>query len=382
MDERKPTQFAPAERAGEETLRRQEAAVGAGMGKEASAAMGGVAAPTMVLNAQRQIVYANPAARRLMEAGGGGTACGRRPGEALECAHASETESGCGTTEHCRTCGAVLAILSAQGGEPDVRECRITKSDREALDLRIWTMPIEFGGEKYTVLSALDVADEKRRRALERVFFHDILNAAAGLRGLSELVSGVPADEAPKFNEMIRELAEKLIEDIQAQRDLANAENHEYAAKPAEWRTGAALEEACNMYRGLAGTHGVRLEASPSRADAGFTSDKVLVRRVLGNLIKNAVEASQPGDAVTVDCAVAGGSATFSVHNPAAMPEEARLQMFQRSFSTKGGGRGLGTYSVKLFAETYLGGKATFRSAEGEGTTFSVELPLEWGARI
>ena len=380
MDGSKPTQFAPAERADPETVRRQADAVGAGMGKET--AKGGVPALTLVLNAQRQIVYANPAAQKLMSRGDPGALCGRRPGEALDCAHAAETESGCGTTAHCRTCGAVLAILAAQGGEEDVRECRISKSDREALDLRVWTMPIEFKGETYTVFSALDVADEKRRRALERVFFHDILNAAAGLRGLSELVAGVSAEEAPKFNEMIRELAGKLIEDIQAQRDLANAENHEYVAKPAGWRTGAALEEVFNMYRGLAGTHGVRLEMSPARADGEFCSDKVLVRRVLGNLIKNAVEASQPGDAVTVDCAVEGEVATFSVHNPAAMPEEARLQMFQRSFSTKGGGRGLGTYSVKLFAEKYLGGKASFRSEEGEGTTFYVALPREWGAKI
>ena len=64
------------------------------------------------------------------------------------------------------------------------------------------------------------------------------------------------------------------------------------------------------------------------------------------------------------------------MHNPSVMPRDIQLQVFQRSFSTKGSGRGLGTYSVRLFTEKYLGGSISFRSAEGEGTTFRVTLPL------
>ena len=57
------------------------------------------------------------------------------------------------------------------------------------------------------------------------------------------------------------------------------------------------------------------------------------------------------------------------------MTEAVRHQIFQRSFSTKGPGRGLGTYSVKLFTEQYLKGKVGFESLEGKGTTFFVSLP-------
>ena len=53
------------------------------------------------------------------------------------------------------------------------------------------------------------------------------------------------------------------------------------------------------------------------------------------------------------------------------------MQIFQRSFSTKGQpGRGIGTYSIKLFGETYLGGRGFVSPAEApEGTTFSIVLP-------
>ena len=52
------------------------------------------------------------------------------------------------------------------------------------------------------------------------------------------------------------------------------------------------------------------------------------------------------------------------------------MQIFKRSFSTKGKGRGLGTYSVRLLAENYLKGKAGFISNEKEGTIFFVDLPV------
>lgn len=50
------------------------------------------------------------------------------------------------------------------------------------------------------------------------------------------------------------------------------------------------------------------------------------------------------------------------------------MQIFQRSFSTKGKGRGIGTYSVRLLSENYLKGNISFVSNEYEGTIFTVEL--------
>jgi len=58
------------------------------------------------------------------------------------------------------------------------------------------------------------------------------------------------------------------------------------------------------------------------------------------------------------------------------MPEEIQSQVFQRSFSTKAkSGRGIGTHSMKLLGERYLGGRVEFLSDEAAGTTFSITLP-------
>jgi sensor histidine kinase regulating citrate/malate metabolism len=62
------------------------------------------------------------------------------------------------------------------------------------------------------------------------------------------------------------------------------------------------------------------------------------------------------------------------------MPRSVQLQVFNRSFSTKGAGRGLGTYSMKLLTERFLGGRVWFTSTREAGTTFYASYPLVWGA--
>ncbi len=97
---------------------------------------------------------------------------------------------------------------------------------------------------------------------------------------------------------------------------------------------------------------------------------------MLGNMLKNGLEATSPGKTVTMKCSEQGESVVFAVHNCEVMPEEIQLQIFQRSFSTKGQtGRGIGTYSIKLFAEQYLRGKVNFSSAAPEGTSFILTIP-------
>ncbi len=59
------------------------------------------------------------------------------------------------------------------------------------------------------------------------------------------------------------------------------------------------------------------------------------------------------------------------------MELDTQLQLFQRGFTTKGDGRGLGLYGAKLLAEGYLGGTIGFDSDVDSGTVFYVDVPLE-----
>ncbi len=93
--------------------------------------------------------------------------------------------------------------------------------------------------------------------------------------------------------------------------------------------------------------------------------DPSQLQQVILNLMVNARDAMPNG-----------GEVVFEVHNPGVMPETVQRQIFQRSFSTKDEvGRGIGTYSVRLLAEQYLGGRVSFVSEPEAGTIFTVRVP-------
>jgi signal transduction histidine kinase len=370
-----PTAFAPAERDSPQQVSQQADAVAGS--RHVRDLLDAVPNIVLILNHNRQIVYANDVMVNFLGLSDGKCLLGQRPGEALDCIHSTEHEGGCGTTEFCKTCGAARAILACQQtGKRDEQECRITRRrDGDALDLRVWTTPFFVGLNRFTAVAISDISDEKRRRALEHIFFHDVLNVAAGLKGLSDLVARGTSRPNLEFFKRIQLLSRQIIDEIDAQRDLDGAETGELQVQVEQLRSRQVLESVVEVYAGHPTSLERILVIATDAANAPFFSDGTLLRRVVGNMTKNALEASKPGESVTLGCAALDGHVRFSVHNPGAMPEEVRLQVFQRSFSTKGRGRGLGTYSMKLLSERYLKGKVTFTTDPHNGTTFFAEFP-------
>ncbi len=332
----------------------------------------------LVLNQYRQIVYTNQALLTYLKLDDSSSIFGLRPGEVLDCEHAAELPDGCGTTEFCQACGALNAILSSQKGNTDIQECRIVqKESGEALDLRVWTTPLFVDGDRYTIFALHDISHEKRRAMLERIFFHDILNTAGNLRNYAVLLKSAPLEEVPEFAEDIQRLSESLIDEIQSQREISRAENGDLMVKPVSLNPAELIEEIASLYKRQEDFSGIKLLVRFTPPEIELVSDHSLLRRILINMVKNAVEACQPGDTIQMGYSLVADQIVFRVHNPSVMPALVRLQIFQRSFSTKGAGRGLGTYSIKLLGERYLGGKVTFHSEEGKGTEFTLAIPIK-----
>ncbi|MCX6151979.1 MAG: PAS domain-containing sensor histidine kinase [Ignavibacteriales bacterium] len=331
----------------------------------------------LVLNNNRQIVYANKHVLDIFALKNDSTLIGMRPGEALNCEHSFDMEGGCGTSEHCQTCGAVMAILNSQHLNPDIQECRILqKNTGIALDYRIWTTPLHLKEDLFTIFSIQDIQDEKRRKVLERIFFHDIMNTASGLKGISEIMVESKDEEFEEYKNILYSLTDRLIDEIKTQRELLAAENNELDVNMESFHTLSFLNEVEQTYRQYEIAKNKIIRTDPSAADIKIASDKVLLWRVITNMLKNAIEASTPNQTITIGCNVNSNTVEFWVHNPNFMKREIQLQIFQRSFTTKGRGRGIGTYSIKLLTEGYLKGKVRFISSEVEGTTFFAAIPI------
>jgi hypothetical protein len=371
-----PSRFAPAARKTREEAWRQSRQVK--QAPHVCALLDCFPVPAMILNQERQLIAANQKLTSLL--GRPAEAIlGLRLGEAFSCIHSSDEPGGCGTSVFCRMCGAVKANLVCWSDRvPNIQECRLTchsPQGWQALDLRVLAAPVSIGPDEFTAVSLMDITDEKRRMVLEQMFFHDVLNSASGIQGVLDVLPGLSGPDVAKMLRIAHDLSDQLLEEIRAGRDLGAAERGELHTTPRTLAVHPFLARLCALYGHLPMSGGRTIEHRCSPESASITSDESLLSRVIGNLIKNALEASCPGQTVTVQFD-GGPPPGFSVHNQSVMPEPVKLQIFQRSFSTKAAyGRGVGTYSVKMLAERYLKGTVSFRSEPGEGTTFTVTLP-------
>ena len=334
----------------------------------------------MILNPQRQILAVN---RQLLhDLGLGSTGCvvGRRPGEIIECIHATEGPGGCGTSPFCSTCGAVLSILtSQQEGQPVQGECLATVRRgeyTEAAEFRVRATPVRIGNHDFTVLVFNDISGEKRREALERTFFHDILNTITGLMGWSDLLRKTGTLDPREVAGRIVALSNRLSREVQDQRRLSQAERGSLEVTVEKTSVRGIYETLQSIFSEHDAARNKKVEFDPVAPEEDLMADASLLARVLTNMIKNALEAIPDGETVRVRFERQGGDPVFLVHNPGAIPPEVAMRIFQRSFSTKEGrGRGIGTYSMKLFGEKFLGGKVSFKTSKENGTVFSIRLP-------
>lgn len=332
----------------------------------------------VILNRHRQIIAVNDKLAALLRRSRE-EIIGLRPGEALNCIHSGEEPAGCGTTRFCRFCGAAEALVQHQStGTPTVEECRILSRENQdilGLNFRISATRLVVEGEEFTVFAVRDIGDEKRRQMLEQIFFHDLLNVANVLRGIVEMWPDLDGEEAAATSRLASRLTRQLVEEIEFQRNLWAAERGDLEVCITDLDAQEVLNNVCDLCGQQSTDEGKAIVVAPLSGHSQFRSDERLLLRVLGNLVKNAIEASLRGQVVTI-CFQNDGVPTFQVHNETAMSEEIQAQLFQRSFSTKGqSGRGLGTYSVKLLTERYLAGTVEFVSTPETGTLFTVKLP-------
>ncbi len=221
--------------------------------------------------------------------------------------------------------------------------------------------------------------DISERKQIERIFFHDIINTAGNLVNLVELIEEDNIDESEKKNLLKKfgEVSKRIIDEINTHRHLVTSEKSKIQLNIKKLRSLDFLEKIVNTYNQTDLFNSNYVKISEESENILFECDETLLGRVLGNMIKNAMEASSKGETISLTSIQENGMVSYSVSNSSFIPEDIQSQLFNRSISTKGSGRGLGLYSMKFLTENYLNGKIFFTSTKKEGTTFKVSYPLE-----
>lgn len=334
-----------------------------------------------VLNEHRQILALNDSFLKLLGIHDAESVLGLRLGEALGCTYRDANQGGCGTSAYCTTCGAAITMVTClTSGQPSEKECAVTvelNGSTRDLFLKVRACPITIDDRRLILLFVQDITHQQQWEALGRVFFHDLSNIIYGLVGSSEIL----LDEATHANrdivERIHRLSMRLSREVQMQKHLTEMADADYHPVVQQISVEQIFRELQMTFDTHPAARNRDIEFGREHRGVVFRSDFFLVVRVLTNMVVNALEATDEGNAVNIWATPEDEGIAFYVWNHQVIAPQVIDRVFQRNISTKAiSGRGLGTYSIKLFGETFLDGKVGFTSSETEGTTFRLRLPL------
>ena len=336
------------------------------------------AAFLVILNRNREIVFCNRTALSLAVVASLPAALGLRLGEAFGCVHVAQQSEGCGTTEFCRTCGAMPGVMDGPPNDAASIKWHIVRGSTGAEEtnaLMVTVSPIE-DRQEFLVCTLTDFSHEKRRQMVERMFFHDILNTAAGAKGCADLLKEELAGGAnSELAEMVDQCASELLSDLRGQRLLSQAQDGRLSITPKVIETLELVRTVAAEFRDYSQSRERTILVDPLSEDVRMETDPEVLSRSLGNMLKNALVATPPGGTVTIGCHATQDGIEFSVHTPAFIPRAAQPQIFSRPLSAKDEGWVMGTYSMKLLTERYLEGTVRFESDPVHGTRFVALYP-------
>jgi signal transduction histidine kinase len=372
------TYFAPPERATTERLKNDIALLS--NNPVINALLLSVGGLLAVLNEERQIVSLNSELLRELGIMDAEEVLGLRPGEAIQCIHSGEMPGGCGTSQSCSGCGAVLAIVTSMASNhPVERKCVATverNGRKEDICLRVRSSPLAVDSQRFLLLFIHDITQSEKWASLERAFFHDISNIITGIMGAAELMKIKDAAGKNELSKQIVLMVERLDSEVRIQRSLSADAGGDYRLSSSTVLLSEVFKTAAEFFATHPAAADKKLVLSDEAAEGSLSTDINLLMRVLTNMLLNAFEASEMGDEVRFTAERARGLITFSVWNRQPIPSHVAMRIFQRHFSTKTGtGRGVGTFGMKLIGESMLGGHIDFYSTEAFGTVFRFTLP-------
>jgi two-component system, OmpR family, sensor histidine kinase SenX3 len=245
---------------------------------------------------------------------------------------------------------------------------------------------VSVGGRQVGAMSIIEDASERVR--LDSVRTDLVANISHELKtpvGAIALLAETLADEDEP--EVIARLAPKLIAEahrlsriIDELLELSRIELGGQALNEVV-DLAAVAREALAVHAPLAAARGIPVHLEAYRG-ANVVGNRRQLLSAVGNLVENAVKYSDPGAAVDVDVHADGGHVVLAVHDRGmGIPGRDLERVFERFYrvdkarSRETGGSGLGLSIVRHVMASH-GGQVSVASVEGEGSTFTLRVPL------
>jgi signal transduction histidine kinase len=237
-----------------------------------------------------------------------------------------------------------------------------------------------------------DVTDlrnlERMKSAFVTTVSHELRTPLTSIQGftrtlLDDETDAYPHEVRAEFLGIIDKECRKLnrlVDDLQKVARID--EGHALEVHVARVDIGELLKRVVDAHRAYCTDHTIKLGMTPDFQRAPLLADEDKIDQIVSNLLSNAIKYSAPGTEVLVTGKMAGNKVTIAVHDQGVGIPEGELQrVFERFYRgrddspARTGGTGLGLYIVKHLVER-LGGAVWADSTPGEGSVFTVQLPL------
>ena len=219
-------------------------------------------------------------------------------------------------------------------------------------------------------------------RELARRLAHELKNPLFPLQITVENLLRAREAGPGQFEEVFRESTSTLLAEIANLKTIISRFS-DFSRMPAPQLQAVDLNElvrsVVQLFQGQFKREPGNIETNLQLHDVPpVSADPVLLRRVIENLVLNAIDAMPQGGRLTFRTSIADGHAVFELSDTGAglTPEECE-RLFTPYYTTKQHGTGLGLAIVQSVISDHQG-RITVSSRKDEGTTFHVELPL-WG---
>ncbi len=288
---------------------------------------------------------------------------------------------------------SAFAAAVARGERAEVKVEAPRGDERRIYDLHVAPLrqrEVVYGSD---VRGAVGVFfDITRLERLERVRQEFLSNVSHELRTpLTAIITFVETLEAGALDEpetsrrfiaAIRRNSERMHNLINDILELSAIEAGTVRVEPAPVQLSALVGECITSLAARAAERRIELRNEVA-ADVFVHADERRLEQMITNLVDNAVKFNREGGSVAISHERAGGrDRVHATDTGEGLAPEPLARIFERGYrfdrarSRALGGTGLGLAIVKHLARAH-GGEATVRSAPGEGSTFTVELPIE-----
>jgi heavy metal sensor kinase len=231
------------------------------------------------------------------------------------------------------------------------------------------------------LLSRLDQSFSTMRRFVADAS-HELRTPVSVIRGEADVALShdrTPAEYQESLAIVLDESRRlsRLIDDLL---NLARADAGHVRLQMQDFYLNDLLAECCRSVQALANRRGISLECRCTE-DVTFHGDEELLRRLVVNLLDNAIRYTPAGGSVAASLDANGPDVRIRIADTGVgITPEAAVHVFERFYradkarSRQDGGFGLGLAIVKVIAESHRGA-VDLASRPGAGTTFTVTLP-------